>query len=422
MPPAPGTLGPMVNQSQPPSSSLPNAPGQRAPQDPGKGGDWHQVMSFQPQSPESARPNATRRPVIRRVLLWSAVVTVFGLAALAMTLIVTTAVGLQAAILGMVSASLALGIVIPLFIWVDRLEAEPARLLWFAFLWGALISTLGALVLNELGVAFFAGRHADPLVVGAVVVAPLTEEFFKGLGVLLIFLFAKREFNGVTDGIVYAGIVAAGFAFVENIIYLGQMYLDAGPVGLVGIFIMRCLVSPFAHPMFTVCIGLALGLVAHRRRFSSVWVVLVGFACAVFLHALFNYSAVAASQYYLVLFALVQVPLFIGFLLLLRWARNRESRLLRDTLTGYGMAGWYTPAEVAMLASPGERRRARHWARGVGGRPAEQAMQAFQDESGELAMVRKHLVHGGPDAVWLGREQRILEAVTAHRRVFVPQG
>ncbi|WP_192796632.1 PrsW family intramembrane metalloprotease [Serinicoccus kebangsaanensis] len=402
----------MVNQPTPQSSPVGTSGG--------TGTDWHQVMSFQaPQT--QPPPNATRRPAIRRIVLWSVAVTAFGLAALLMTLVVTSAVGLQAAILGMVSASLALGIVIPLFIWVDRLEAEPARLLWFAFLWGALISTLGALVLNELGVAFFAGRHADPLVVGAVVVAPVTEEFFKGLGVLLIFWLARREFNGVTDGIVYAGIVAAGFAFVENIIYLGQMYLDAGPLGLVGIFIMRCLVSPFAHPMFTVCTGLALGLVAHRRRAGSAWVVLVGFACAVFLHALFNYSAVAASEYYLYLFGLVQLPLFIGFLLMMRWARNRESRILRDVLTTYGMAGWYTPAEVAMLASPGERRRARKWADGVGGKEAERAMQAFQDESGELAMVRKHLISGGPDAHWQARERRILDAVTAHRRVFVPQ-
>ena len=358
--------------------------------------------------------------MIRRVLLWSLVITVFGLAGLAMTAIVTTAVGVQAATLGLVTASLALGIVIPLFIWVDRLEAEPARLLWFAFLWGALVSTLGAVVLNELGVAFFAGVHADPIVVGAVLVAPLTEEFMKGLGVLLIFWLARREFNGVTDGIVYAGIVAAGFAFVENIIYLGQIFVEAGPVGLVGIFIMRCLVSPFAHPMFTVCIGLALGLVTHRRRLSSIPIVLLGFASAVFLHALFNYSAVAASDNYLVLFGLVQVPLFIGFIGVLVWARQRESRILRDTLTSYGMAGWYTPAEVAMLASHGERRRARAWAKGVGGRPAQRAMEAFQDESGELAMVRKHLNHGGPDPVWLHRERALLDTITAHRRVFVP--
>jgi hypothetical protein len=47
-------------------------------------------------------------------------------------------------------------------------------------------------------------------------------------------------------------------------------------------------------------------------------------------------------------------------------------------------------------------------------------MRAFQDESGELAMVRKHLAHGGPEPEWLRREQRLLATITAHRKVFVP--
>lgn len=381
---------------------------------------WQQLMTYRPDAPAPANP--TRRPVLRAVFGWSVAAVVFGLAALVMTFVVTTAVGPRAALLALVSSAIALGIVVPLFLWVDRLESEPARLLWFAFLWGALISTLGALLLGEVGLAVLAPLGLDPTVAAAVLVAPVTEEVLKGLGVLLIFLLARREFNGVIDGIVYAGIVAAGFAFVENILYLGTMYLDGGVPGLVAIFVMRCLVSPFAHPMFTICIGLALGLVAHRRRWSSAWVVLLGLLGAVFLHGLWNYSAVVQSEAYLLIFVLVQVPLFVGFLLLLWWARRRESRLLRDILTGYGLTGWYTPAEVAMLADPGERRRARVWARQVGGRPAQQAMRAFQDESGELAMVRKHLVHddGRPDPHWLELERRLLETVTAHRRVFVP--
>ena len=377
-------------------------------------------MAFQHQAPSPR--NLTRRPLIRRLILTSAVVTVFALAALVMGGLVFDQLGLTAAGLALVSASIAIGVVVPTFLWVDRLEEEPGRLLWFAFLWGALISTLMALVLNELGVAFFAGLHAeDPLVLGAVVVAPLAEESAKGLGVLLIFWRARREFNGVADGIVYAGIVAAGFAFVENILDLGSAYVELGTPGLVGLFVVRCLVSPFAHPMFTVCIGLALGLVAHRRRWSSAWVVVVGWAAAVFLHGLWNYSAVVAGDAYLAIFVVVQVPLFVAFLLLLRWARRRESRILRETLTGYGIAGWFTPAEVAMLADPRERRRARRWARGAGGSRAEAAMTAFQDESGELAMVRHHLEQEeGYDAEWLRRERALLDTITAHRRVFVP--
>ena len=36
----------------------------------------------------------------------------------------------------------------------------------------------------------------------------------------------RREFDGVTDGMVYAGICAAGFAFTENIEYLAQAYAE----------------------------------------------------------------------------------------------------------------------------------------------------------------------------------------------------
>ncbi|AXH95945.1 PrsW family intramembrane metalloprotease [Ornithinimicrobium avium] len=410
---------PAPTPTSPPPAGPPHPDG--SPHTPGQQGDaWQRVMALQPQAPSPR--NATRRPLIRRIIVTSAVVTVFGLAALVMGGLVFDLLGLTAAGLALVSASIAIGVVVPTFLWVDRLEQEPGRLLWFAFLWGALISTLLALVLNELGVAFFAGLHAeDPLVLGAVVVAPVVEEMAKGLGVLLIFWRARREFNGVADGIVYAGIVAAGFAFVENILYLGSAYVEMGTPGLVGLFVVRCLVSPFAHPMFTVCTGLALGLVAHRRRWSSAWIVLIGLAAAIFLHALWNYSAVVAADAYLEIFVVVQVPLFVAFLLLLRWARRRESRILRDSLTGYGLAGWYTPAEVAMLADPGERRRARRWARAAGGRPAQAAMTAFQDESGELAMVRHHLEQeGGGDVEWLRRERVLLETVTAHRRVFVP--
>lgn len=375
-------------------------------------------MTYQPAAP--VPDNVTQRPRLRQAVLWGVLLSLFGLTALGMGTVVTESLGLATAGLALVTAALALGIVVPTFLWVDRLESEPARVLWFAFLWGALVATFGAMILNQLGVEIIAAGGGDAMVLAPVLVAPVTEELLKGLGVAVIFFRMRREFNGITDGIVYAGIIAAGFAFVENILYLGTAYVEIGTPGLVAIFIMRCLVSPFAHPMFTICIGLAFGAIAHRRRLSSAWLVLLGLAGAIFLHFLWNYSAVVAADAYLFVFVLVQVPLFIAFILMLRWSRRRESRILRDALTGYGINGWYTPAEVAMLADAGERRRARRWAAGVGGRRAARAMTAFQDESGDLAMVRKHLASEGPDPEWLRREEALLRTITAHRRVFVP--
>ena len=94
------------------------------------------------------------------------------------------------------------------------------------FLWGACVATAGALLLNTssmLVIAEVAGRESARDV-AAVVVAPVVEESLKGLGVLLVLLLRRREFDGVVDGIVYAATCAAGFAFAENVLYLGRGY------------------------------------------------------------------------------------------------------------------------------------------------------------------------------------------------------
>lgn len=375
--------------------------------------------SFQFTGPGMAH-GVTPRRRLRRVLLTGIAVTLFTLCALFLAVIVLESAGLTAATLGLLTATTVLGIVIPVLLWVDRLEAEPARIMWFAFLWGALVSTAGAIVLNEFGMAFFAGLAVDPQFAGPVFVAPIIEEALKCLGVLMIFIFARREFNGIVDGIVYAGMVAVGFAFIENIIYLAGAFLDGGAPGLVGLFILRCLMSPFAHPMFTIAFGITLGLLTHRRRWSLAWLPVLGYVLAVFLHFLWNYAAVSSTDGWLLLYAVIQVPMFVGFVVLLGFARHRETVMLREHLTGYGLNGWFTPAEVAMLTTPRERRRARQWARGVGGARAEEAMESFQDEAVELAIARDHLHRGDPDPIWSARERTLLQTVQFRRAVFSP--
>ena len=59
----------------------------------------------------------------------------------------------------------------------------------------------------------------------AVLVAPWIEEAAKGAAVLLVLLFRRREFDGVVDGIVLAGLSGVGFAFTENVLYFGRAFL-----------------------------------------------------------------------------------------------------------------------------------------------------------------------------------------------------
>jgi hypothetical protein len=134
-------------------------------------------------------------------------------------------------------------------------------------------------------------------VLGAVLVAPVVEEAVKGAFLVGLLLFRFREFDGVVDGIVYAGLVAAGFAFTENILYLGSAFAEeqmAGQSGgVLGVLLLRGLLSPFAHPLFTAMTGIGAGIAARSGSIGvRVVAVAVGYLVAVGLHAVWNGSAV----------------------------------------------------------------------------------------------------------------------------------
>lgn len=364
-----------------------------------------------------ALQNVTRRPELRHILVWALLVSVFALCAFFLSWSFTVSVGVQGTLLALVISTVAIGIVLPVFLWVDRLEAEPARMMWFAFLWGALISTAASLVVGSWARGLLIGWGVESDFLLLVFEAPIVEEFFKGLGIALIFFFARREFNGVVDGIAYAGVIAIGFAYVEDILYLGRNYELLGQSGLMGTFVVRCLVTPFAHPMFTVCIGIAFGLLTHRRRWFYAPVPLLGYAAAVAVHSLWNISA--SLDIWFVLFLVIQVPLFLGFLAIIFFARSLESRAMRSRLTEYGMNGWFTPAEVSMLISPNQRRQARSWAKHHFGADGTTAMRAFQDEAAELSITAQHLRRGDRDPHWRESERMLLTSLAAHRSAFV---
>ncbi len=353
---------------------------------------------------------------MRRILLWGLAGTGFLVGALLITLVVSQSAGLAGIVLAAAVSTTVIGIVVPLFMWVDRLEAEPPRMLWFAFGWGALVATAASIVLSLGLTPILQALGVPSEIAGSVVAAPIVEEFAKGAGVLVIFAMARREFNGVVDGIVYAGMVAIGFAFVEDILYLASGYDALGQSGLISLFVIRCLFTPFAHPMFTVCFGIALGMVAHKQHARYVVIPMIGFLAAVSAHAVWN--AATLTDLWLPLYFLVQFPLFLGFIAMIAWARRTEALMIRDHLTAYGMNGWFTPGEVSMLSSPARRRAARRWAKETYGGAGESAMRAFQDESSELAIARDHLQRGDNAAWWEPREQALLHTSAQHRAIF----
>ena len=178
--------------------------------------------------------------------------------------------------------------------WLDRYEPEPRRYKFAAFVWGGVVAVAIALVL-EIWIQETWDLSDEQM---ASFVAPLTEEPAKCLFLLLTFLRARRVIDGFLDGLIFAGIVGIGFAFVENIGYYAAATSarptsrSPAPRASTTTFIVRGLFSPFAHPLFTSAFGIAIGLAAARRSKTAQGPHLLRAGCwsASGLHALWNGS------------------------------------------------------------------------------------------------------------------------------------
>ncbi|MGP3535252.1 PrsW family intramembrane metalloprotease [Microbacterium sp. RD1] len=299
---------------------------------------------------------------------------------------------------------------------VDRWEPEPRGLVLFALAWGA-IAAIGIALGVDLVLAVVLGGTGEEL--SAVVQAPIVEEAAKGLGVFLIFVAARRAFDGPVDGVVYGALVGAGFAFTENVQYFAVSLLEGGVGDVTMTFFLRAVLSPFAHVMFTSLTGFAIGLAARRSLGAggALRYGFVGLLGAIGLHALWNGSAVFAD--FFSLYFLLQVPLFVLFILGIVLLRREEARLTRARLGEYAHAGWFTTQEVDMLATGPGRRAAMTWARGLRG-DRRALMRTFIADATALAAARQRAL-SGRDAQAAEAERSLLErTATARAGLFAP--
>jgi protease PrsW len=294
--------------------------------------------------------------------------------------------------------------VVAIYLWIDRWEPEPGRLLLAAFLWGATISVItaliGSLLLDHAWEATLGPENADAL--GLAVTAPVVEEFCKGLFILLVFWRRRREFDGILDGIVYAGFAGLGFAFVENIGYLGSAFGEGGLAGGLFLFFMRCVLGPFAHPIFTSMTGIGIGIAARSANPGVRFIApLLGYFGAVLLHGLWNGSTlILEGAGFIYVYALIMVPVFVTMVVVVIWQRRREQRIVATQLAGMVAAGWIAPDEVQPLTSLAGRRSWRAAVERRSGKEAARAIRDYHTAVTELAFLRDRMARGvaGPDS------------------------
>jgi RsiW-degrading membrane proteinase PrsW (M82 family) len=327
-------------------------------------------------------------------------------------------------------ALLPVPLLVVLVLWMDRLEPEPRGMLAFAFGWGAGIAALTALIVNTVNVEYVtmpALGASTGEYVAATFGAPVIEESLKGLFLIGLLWRRRGEFDGPTDGVIYAAMVGLGFAMIENVGYYINALVspERGGIALLGYtFVLRGLVSPFLHPIFTSMTGLGVAYAASRRS-GGKWAVALGLLAAMTLHGIWNGLSLYGTAG-LVAGYLIMACVLVALVFVLVADRRRVIALIRRYLPAYQRTGLVTGDDVAMLASLPARRVARGWARASGGHSAATAMSDYQLAATELALACAKADRGVLDFnAFAAREHSLLTLMALARRAFnrhVPGG
>src|SRR5205085_9024174 len=235
----------------------------------------------------------------------------------------------------------------------------------------------------------------------------ITEETIKGLGLILLFIILRDEFDNVTDGIVYGALIGAGFAMVENFNYFA---LDSKNF-LVFLIVGRVMLGWLGHSTFIACFGVALGYVRYTRvRWKQIVIPLIGFLIAIGMHTFFDFVDFQASaairnsggnptvvNYALIAIVGNYLPPFlaqIGLLYILIRGLAHETAIIREFLAVEVSNGIVTVGEYALLQNSFQRTHAeRQLFRSGGYKQWLRVKDLYQTEIG-LAFRKWHVSMG----------------------------
>ena len=348
------------------------------------------------------------------------------LIALLLGLLVLLLIGVETGpvnlLIGMLFATIPVPIYVTLVLWIDRYESEPIWLLATAFCWGALVAVFISIIFNTLGFAITAAvtnSMRAGQTAAAVIFAPIVEESAKAFILFVIFFWKRDEFDGVIDGIVYASLVALGFAMTENIQYYGKAALQGGAVGLTITVIVRGALAPFSHPLFTSMTGIGLGLARQSTNQAVKFLTpILGLLMAMSMHSIWNGSAaIGGGVGFLLTYIVIMIPAFLILLVVIIFSLRREGRVVREFLYPDFQRGLFNQQEYEQLCSVFKRTGASFNAFSSGGMARWRDCKQFNQIGSELAFHRSRVARGiyrdehevrGREAAYLQRLQEIL--------------
>jgi RsiW-degrading membrane proteinase PrsW (M82 family) len=247
-------------------------------------------------------------------------------------------------------------------VWFDRYEKEPWWLLALTFFGGAVPAVVLSLIVElVIGTNVHQLLNAEQaMVVDVAIVAPIVEEIFKALPVLLVYLVFRREFDGLMDGLLYGALAGFGFAMTENAFYFLPAFGEGLGPGLVLVF-LRAIVFGVNHALYTSMFGLGLGIARYALRPSVRWLAPgAGLLAGMALHMIHNFTTSSGT-------ILCVVSLFsnggaaVIWLLLVIYALRQEQQWIRQELAEEVQEGRLHLAELEAAASY-QKRIALHYA------------------------------------------------------------
>ena len=309
--------------------------------------------------------------------------------------------------------SLVLGVVLLFNRWDER----PWFIILMATLWGAGAASLTALILNttiQYVASFYTVAKDGNDFFSLTIVAPIVEESGKGLMILGIFLFLRRFFNNPVDGLIYGGVIAAGFALMENVLYFSDSATSQGIDVFYTTVLVRSLAAPFTHATFTILIGFGVGIGALFKGYKyGVFGFMVGLVSAVVLHSLWNGSSVWVIESsgvlgFIMFYLLIEFPIFLILTTMAIIFYNRRKKNTLHFLQEYSKHGWFTSLDVELLGTGFGRKVLRKWGTQHG---ASKLVKNYLQNISYLTSLRGRIMQGDDSLETLADEMEVLENI-----------
>ena len=299
----------------------------------------------------------------------------------------------------------------------DQFETEPGSMIAIALVWGGVVAVTFSGIVNTLTYGFLQHVMTASTVEhwAASLAAPINEELYKGAGLVLLYLMARREFDGVMDGLVYGAMIGLGFQVMENVQYfmLAAAGSDGAAEAVTNMFFLRVVLSGlYSHMLFTAFFGFGFAYFVTQRGKSlerRIAVLIASVVLAWASHFVWNTPWLESlmtrgTGTFVAVLVIKGLPFLILLAMLGIFANRRERQvfgcLMRSEVGGEAVS----KGEFYVLQSGRRRRQALQHMRRSKGTEARRVFKRLMREQINLALLRSRVPAGDHPALQAQRD------------------